>query len=77
MANAWLPVPGWTGEYEWQGAIPFAEMPRSRNPETGYIITANNRITEADYPHYINVDFAPEFRARRIADRLAPLRERT
>ena len=74
MANAWLPVPGWTGEYEWQGAIPFAEMPRSRNPETGYIITANNRITEADYPYYINVDFAPDFRARRIADRLAPLR---
>jgi penicillin G amidase len=19
MANAWLPVPGWTGEHEWQG----------------------------------------------------------
>ncbi|MDP3062291.1 MAG: penicillin acylase family protein, partial [Chloroflexota bacterium] len=33
MANAWLPVPGWTGEHEWQGYIPFEEMPRSRNPE--------------------------------------------
>ena len=20
--NGWLPVPGWTGEYEWDGVIP-------------------------------------------------------
>jgi len=73
MANAWLPVPGWTGEYEWQGYIPFAELPRSRNPETGYIVTANNRIAGKDYPHYIALNFAPEYRARRITERLKPL----
>ena len=77
MANAWLPVPGWTSEYEWRGAIPFEELPRSRNPETGYIVTANNRITAADYPHYINLDFAPEFRARRIIARLEALQKAT
>ena len=77
MANAWLPVPGWTSEFEWRGAIPFEELPRSRNPETGYIVTANNRITAADYPHYINLDFAPEFRARRIIARLEALEKAT
>ena len=77
MANAWLPVPGWTSEFEWRGAIPFEELPRSRNPETGYIVTANNRITAADYPHYINLDFAPEFRARRIIARLEALQKAT
>ena len=68
MANAWLPVPGWTGEHEWQGFVPFEELPRSRNPDTGYIVTANNRVVGHDYPHYIALDFAPEYRARRITD---------
>jgi penicillin amidase len=31
-----LPVPG-TGEYEWNGYIPFEEMPRSINPEKGWL----------------------------------------
>ena len=74
-ANGWLPVPGWTGKHEWQGSIPFQEMLRSRNPEAGYIVTANNRISGHDYPHYLSLDFAPAFRAQRITDRLAQLPE--
>ena len=73
MANAWLPVPGWNGEYEWQGSIPFEELARSRNPSTGYIVTANNRIVGQDYPHYIALEYAPEHRARRITERLKPM----
>ena len=70
MANAWTPVPGWTGEYEWQGQIPFEEMPNARNPDAGYVVTCNNAPTEADYPHYINTFFAPDWRARRVTARL-------
>ena len=77
MANAWLPVPGWTGEHEWQGFVPFEEMPRMRNPETGYIVTANNKIVDEDYPHYIGMDFGAEFRARRITERLKVLDKAT
>ena len=40
--NGWLPVPGWTGEHEWEGYIPFEELPISINPPEGYIATANN-----------------------------------
>ena len=72
-ANAWLPVPGWTGEHEWQGDIPFEELPRSVNPEQGYIATANNKPVGDDYPHYISVDFTPGFRAQRVTDALLPL----
>jgi len=50
-------VPGWTGEYEWDGFVPFEELARIRNPDTGYIVTANNRIVGEDYPHYINLSF--------------------
>lgn len=74
-ANAWLPVPGWTGEYEWQGVIPFEEMPCLRNPDVGFIVTANNRIVDAQYPHYLALRYEPGFRARRIRDRLHPLRQ--
>ena len=71
--NAWAPVPGWTGEHEWSGFIPFEEMPRSLNPDAGYIVTANNRITGPEYPHYVGFDFTPGFRARRITERLKDL----
>ena len=70
MANAWLPVPGWTGEHEWQGCIPFEDLARSRNPDSDTIVTANNRIVGADYSYYIGFNYAPEYRARRITHRL-------
>ena len=73
MANAWTPVPGWTGEHEWQGRIPFEEMPRARNPEAGFVVTCNNAPTRADYPHYINTTFAPDWRARRVTARLTAI----
>ena len=71
--NGWLPVPGWTGEHEWQGDIPFEELPLSVNPEEGYIATANNRPVGEDYPHYIAVDFTPEFRVRGVTKGLKSL----
>ncbi len=69
-ANRWVPVPGWTGEHEWEGYIPFEELPRAKNPETDYIVTANNRITGPEYPYYIAFDYASGFRAERITARL-------
>ena len=60
MANAWLPVPGWSDEYEWRGFVPFDEMIRSRNPDTGYIVTANNKIAGDDYPHYISLYYGSD-----------------
>jgi penicillin amidase len=77
MANAWLPVPGWTGEHEWGDPIPFEDMPALRDPETGFIATANGPIAGADYPHYLGLDYAPDFRMRRLVDRLDALRAAT
>lgn len=82
MANGWLPVPGWTGEHEWQGFVPFEEWVRHRNPEAGYIVSTNNMIVGEEYPHFISVNFAPEYgtssvRSRRIIDRLEALDKAT
>ncbi len=73
MQNARLPVPGWTGEHEWTGNIPFEELPRSVNPESGYIVTANNKPVGDDYPYYISTEFTPGFRAERVTKALLAL----
>ncbi|HBD85497.1 MAG TPA: hypothetical protein DC056_15945, partial [Dehalococcoidia bacterium] len=66
-------VPGWTGEHEWEGSIPFEDLTRISNPDSGFFVTANNRIASEDYPYFIALDFAPEYRARRIHDRLTDM----
>jgi len=71
--NGWLPVPGWTGEYEWQGVIPWEDMPRAFDPPSGFLATANNRVVTDDFPDYLCTDCHPPYRARRIAVRLAEL----
>lgn len=73
LENARLPVPGWTGEHEWQGNIPFEAMPRSINPPEGYIATANNKPVGDDYPYYISSEFTPGFRAERVTAGLLAL----
>lgn len=66
-----VPVPGWTGGYEWQGVIPFEALPHRLNPAEGYIATANNRIVDRHYPYYIGNDFSMGDRALRIREWLA------
>jgi penicillin G amidase len=63
-----LPVPGWTGEYEWVGTIPFDELPYSFNPPEGYILTANNAVVGPHYPYFLSRDWDPGYRAQRIVD---------
>lgn len=60
------PRPGWTGEYEWQEYVPFEEMPHAFNPEKGYIVTANNKIVDDNYPHYLGSVWMNGFRAKRL-----------
>jgi penicillin amidase len=60
------PAPGWDAKYDWAGYIPFEQLPRSFNPASGAIVTANHRITPPGYPHFISSDWEPPYRADRI-----------
>jgi penicillin amidase len=60
------PVPGWTGDHEWIGTIPFEDLPSAFNPAQGFIATANHRVVDADYPYHITHDWEMPHRARRI-----------
>ncbi len=65
-----LPKPGWTGEFEWDGTVPYEELPEVVDPESGYLVTANNRIVGDDYPHHITSEWLDGFRAKRIEQML-------
>ena len=66
-----VPVPGWDAKYDWQGFIPFEELPQYRDPPTHRIVTANHKITPPGYAPFISVDWFPPFRADRIEEMLA------
>ena len=66
-----VPVPGWDAKYDWQGFIPFEELPAVRDPASHMIVTANHKITPAGYKPFITVDWFPPYRADRIAELLA------
>ena len=65
-----LPKPGWTGEFEWEGTIPYEELPELVDPESGFLVTANNRTVGDDYPHHITSEWFDGFRAKRIEELL-------
>ncbi len=69
--NGLVPVPGWNSDYEWDGLIPDDELPRCLNPSSGFIATANNKITGDDYPYVLTFETMPGWRARRIEEMLA------
>lgn len=65
-----MPVPGWSGEYEWQGFLPPEDLPAVLNPPRGYIVTANNRVAPPDYPHLLGTAYDIGVRALRIVSLL-------
>jgi len=66
-----VPVPGWTGEYEWTGFIPLMELPYMIDPERGYIATANNEVVDMEwYPYTFASNYSNGWRAARIEELL-------
>ncbi len=65
-----VPVDGASGDYEWQGFIPFEQLPSSYNPPDGLIVTANQNPFPSDYPYPVSGNFASPFRSRQIRDML-------
>jgi penicillin amidase len=63
-----IPVPGWTGEYEWGPYVPFDALPHLENPSQGYIVTANNVVVGPDYPIRLDIEPINGDRAQRIAE---------
>src|SRR5262249_24640304 len=66
-----VPLDGASGEAEWDGFIPFDQLPSAFNPPSGIIASANQNPFPADYPYTVNGNFAPPQRAIRIRQLLS------
>ncbi|MDI9349694.1 MAG: penicillin acylase family protein [Candidatus Symbiobacter sp.] len=66
-----MPVPGWSGEYDWLGLVPPASRPQLYDPPSGMIINANNRLVDSKFPYFLGADWPEDYRARRIAEILS------
>jgi penicillin amidase len=53
-------------KYEWQGYIPFEQMPSSVDPPSGFLATANSRVTADNTANPLTLEWADPYRAQRI-----------
>lgn len=65
-----MPVPGWTGEYDWSGYATAEANPSVFDPPSGVIANSNDRpVTDPDDASYAG-EWDPGFRARYLRQRL-------
>ncbi|MDE3056845.1 MAG: penicillin acylase family protein, partial [Bacteroidota bacterium] len=69
--NPTMPMPGWTGSYDWTGFVPFEKLPELFNPPEEFVATANNKTTDASFPYHISNLWEPPSRIERIREFLS------
>ena len=62
------PAIGWEKQYDWNGYVPFDQLPANNNPEQGWIATANQRIIASNDPNPLTGDWDLSARYDRIVD---------
>ena len=64
--DGWLPAPGWSGDDDWIGFVPYDALPQALDPPAGRIATANNRIVARDPRYFLGRDWDLPNRVTRI-----------
>jgi len=52
--------------HEWNGYIPFDQMPAAFDPPSGFLATANSRVTTDQSPYPLSLEWTEPYRAERI-----------
>ncbi len=66
-----VPVDALDPNVQWSGYIPYADLPAVIDPQSGFLATANARITPDGYPYAIALNWASPYRVERISRLLA------
>ena len=74
--NGLLPIPAWDERNHWQGLLPSDVLPRRYDPPEGFLAAANENLNPPGGPQLITL-VVPDYRKRRIAERLAALGKST
>ena len=59
-----LPIAG--NAHEWQGYMPFDAMPNAFDPPSGFLATANSRVTTEKSPYPLTLEWIDPYRIERI-----------
>jgi penicillin amidase len=59
-------VPIQDGLHEWQGYIPFDSLPSAVDPPSGFLATANSRVTNEKSPYPLSLEWIDPYRAERV-----------
>ncbi|HEY6488154.1 MAG: penicillin acylase family protein [Terracidiphilus sp.] len=59
-------VPIADAAHEWQGYIPFDDLPNAADPPSGFLATANSRVTTDKSPYPLTLEWADPYRTERI-----------
>ena len=61
-----MPVDGTSGRFEWDGYIPYEQMPSIYNPASGIVATANQNPFPPGFPYQVSGSFADKYRIEQI-----------
>jgi penicillin G amidase len=61
-----VPIDGTSGRFEWDGYIPYEQMPSIYNPASGVVATANQNPFPPDFPYRVSGSFADKYRIEQI-----------
>ena len=71
-------MPGIDSSYDWQGMIPNDENPMMKNPERGFVSSANQKSVDSTYPYYLGTASSfPLYRGISVNKRLAVMNQIT
>lgn len=57
---------GWDPSQNWQGYVPYEDLPKIINPARGWVANANTHPTGGDYDQYLSIYWEPDARYERI-----------
>jgi penicillin amidase len=69
-----LPVPGKDGKYEWDGFVPFSQLPKELNGSKGFYASANDDVVSKMFPNYktpLGYEYSAPYRDDRIHEVLS------
>ncbi|MEN9381194.1 MAG: hypothetical protein RI940_75 [Bacteroidota bacterium] len=71
-------MPGQDSSYDWQGIIPTDENPMIKNPERGFVSSANQKSVDPTYPYYLGTASSfPLYRGISVNKRLGNMNQIT
>jgi penicillin G amidase len=67
-ADGTWPMPGWDSHYDWAGYLAGDLLPWTEDPKEGFIVAANQAVTEPGQGPTLTQDFDYGYRSQRIRD---------